>query len=193
MARGRQSSVRLVLSAEEHQPLARWQRSPTPAAGLVRRGTISPLVAAGHSPAHVAEAVGVHRTGGRQWARRFLAQRLDGLADAPGRGATGGLSPGGRHPRGAPGLRTPCSGRPSPVPRGVCRAGAAAHRGRARGRPPGRDPPPALGCTSTEPLASSALAVAHAPPRCRIVCSRRRRERALHASTPRCRGRPLPG
>ena len=38
MARGRKSSLRIVLSAMEHQTLERWQRSTTLAAGLVRRG-----------------------------------------------------------------------------------------------------------------------------------------------------------
>ena len=48
MARGRKSSLRMVLSAAEHQTLERWQRSTTLAAGLVRRGKIILLVAAGH-------------------------------------------------------------------------------------------------------------------------------------------------
>src|SRR5512132_1437219 len=102
MARGRKSALRMILSAEERPTLEHWQRSTTLAAGLVRRGKIMLLLAAGHS--HVAQAVGVQRTVVRPWARRFLAQRLDGLADAPGRGAKGGFPPGGRHPRGAPGL-----------------------------------------------------------------------------------------
>ena len=41
----------------------------------------------------MAGSVGVQRTVVRQWAKRFLAQRLDGLSDAPGRGAKGGFSP----------------------------------------------------------------------------------------------------
>jgi Winged helix-turn helix len=185
MARGRKSSLRMVLSAEEHHTLERWPRSTTLAAGWVRRGKIILLLAAGYSHAHVALAVGVQHTVVRKWARRFLAQRLDGLADAPGRGAKGGFSPGGRHPRGALGLRTPRAVRPEPVPRGWCRTGAAAHRGRARGGHLGRDHPPELGCASTETLASASLAVSQAPTRGRIVCHCRRRDRSLHASTPR--------
>ena len=91
MARGRKSSIRLVLSAEERQTLERWQRSTTVAAGLVCRGKILLLLAAGHSQSHVAQAVDVQRTVVRKWARRFLAQRLEGLTDAPGRGAKGGF------------------------------------------------------------------------------------------------------
>ena len=104
MARGRKSALRMILSAEERHLLEHWQRSTTIAAGLVRRGQIVLLLATGHSHSHVAQAVGVQRTVVRTWARRVLAQRLDGLADAPGRGAKGGFPPGGRHPRGAPGL-----------------------------------------------------------------------------------------
>ena len=109
MARGRTSALRLVLSPEEHATLERWQRATTVAAGLVRRGTIILLLATGYSHSDVGRAVGVQRTGVRKWAKRFLARRLDGLSDAPGRGAKGGFSPGGRDPRGAPGLRTPGS------------------------------------------------------------------------------------
>ena len=107
MARGRKASFRIVLSTEERQTLERWQRSTTLGAGLVRRGKILLLLAAGHSQSGVAQAVGVQRTVVRKWARRFMAQRLDGLTDAPGRGAKGGFPPSGGDPRGAPGLRTP--------------------------------------------------------------------------------------
>ena len=105
MARGRKSSLRIVLAPEERQTLERWQRSTTIAAGLARRGKIILLLAAGSSQSAVAQAVGVQRPVVRHWAKRFLAQRVDGLADAPGRGAKGGFSPGGRHPCRAPGLR----------------------------------------------------------------------------------------
>jgi len=106
MARGRKSSLRIVLSSEERQTLERWQRSTTLTAGLVRRGRIILLLAAGASPSAVAQAIGVQRTVVRHWAKRFLAQRLDGLSDALGRGAKGGFSPGGRDPRRAAGVRT---------------------------------------------------------------------------------------
>ena len=106
MARGRKSSLRIVLSPEERQILERWQRSTTIAAGLARRGKSILLLAAGDSQSDVAQSVGVQRPVVRQWAKRFLAQRLEGLADAPGRGAQGVFSPRSRDPRGAPGLRT---------------------------------------------------------------------------------------
>ncbi len=106
MARGRKSSLRIGLAPEERETLERWQRSTTIAAGLARRGKILLLLAAGHSHSHVAQAVGVQRTVVRQWAGRFLAHGLDGLADAPGRGAQGGFSPRRRDARGTSGLRT---------------------------------------------------------------------------------------
>ena len=110
MARGRKSSLRIVLSSEEWQVLERWKRSTTLAAGLVRRGRIILLLAAGASQAAVAQDIGVQRSVVRHWAKRFLAQRLDGLSDAPGRGAKGGFSPRGRDPRRALGLRAAGSG-----------------------------------------------------------------------------------
>ena len=105
MARGRKSSLRIELSPEEHATLERWQRSTTVAAGLVRRGKIILLLAAGSSQSDVAQVVDVQRPVVRKWAKRFLAQRLDGLADAPGRGAKGGFSPRGGDSRRASGLR----------------------------------------------------------------------------------------
>jgi transposase len=107
MARGRTSSLHIVLSPAERETLERWQRSTTIAAGLARRGKLILLLAAGHSQSDVAQMVGVQRGLVRTWAKRGRAQRLDRLADAPGRGAKGVFSPGGRAPPGAIGLRAP--------------------------------------------------------------------------------------
>ena len=41
MARGRKSSLRILLSSEERDILEHWQRSTTIAAGLARLGKIS--------------------------------------------------------------------------------------------------------------------------------------------------------
>ena len=128
MARGRKSPLVIELSLEERETLHRWQRSTTMAAGLVRRGRIILLLADRHSQSQVAQMVGVQRAVVRQWARRFLAQRLAGLGDAPGRGAKGGFSPGGGDLRGAPGLRTPRYLGPQSLPMGLYRTGAAADR-----------------------------------------------------------------
>jgi hypothetical protein len=82
MARGRRSSLHIVLSPAERATLERWQRSTTLAAGLARRGRLILLLAAGHSQSDVAQMVGILRGIMRQWAKRFLVQRLDRLADA---------------------------------------------------------------------------------------------------------------
>jgi Winged helix-turn helix len=119
MARGRKSSLRIVLSPEEQATLERWQRSTTVAAGLVRRGKIILLLAAGSSQSDVAQVVGVQRPVVRKWAKRFLAQRLDGLSDAPGRGAKGGFSPRGGDSRRASGLRASGFAGPQPLPVGL--------------------------------------------------------------------------
>lgn len=129
MARGRKSSLVIVLSPTERATLERWQRSTTIAAGLARRGKIILLLADHYSQADVAQLVGVQRGIVRKWARRFLAQRLEGLVDAPGRGAKGGFSPRGRDPRGTPGLRAAGSAGPQSLPVGLYRTGTAAHRG----------------------------------------------------------------
>ena len=128
MARGRKSSLHIVLSPEERETLERWQRSTTRAAGLARRGKLILLLAARHSQSQAAHLVGVQRGVVRKWARRFLAQRLDGLADAPGRGAKGGFSPRGRGPRRAPRVRTPGPTGPQPLSVGLHRTGTSTHR-----------------------------------------------------------------
>lgn len=128
MARGRKSSLRIVLSPEECDTLQHWQRSTTMAAGLVRRGKIILLLAAGHSQSAAAQVVGVQRTVVRKWAKRFLARRLEGLADAPGRGAKGFFSPRGGDARGTTGLRETGGAGPQPLPMGLPRTRAPAHR-----------------------------------------------------------------
>jgi hypothetical protein len=129
MARGRKSSLVIVLSPIERETLERWQRSTTIAAGLVRWGKLILLLADRHSQSQVAQLVGGQRGVVRMWAKRFLAQRLEGLADAPGRGAKGGFSPRGRHRRSTPGMCAPGSAGPQPLPVGLHRTGAAAHCG----------------------------------------------------------------
>jgi Winged helix-turn helix len=107
MGRGRKSPLVIELSPDARQTLQRWQRSTTMPAGPVRRGRIMLLLADRYAPSQVAQVVGVQRAVVRKWARRFLAQRLAGLGDAPGRGAKGGFSPSGGDLAGAPRLRTP--------------------------------------------------------------------------------------
>jgi hypothetical protein len=132
MARGRKSALHILLSPNEREPLEYWQRSTPVAAGLARRGKIILLLAGRHSQSEVGRTVGVQRTVVRQGAKRCLAQRLEGLAAAPGRGAKGGVSPGGRDPRGTLGLRAPGPPGAQPLPVGLPRTGTAARRGRDR-------------------------------------------------------------
>src|SRR6266850_4008002 len=153
----------MVLAPEERQTLERWQRSTTIAAGLARRGKMILLLAAGSSQSAVAQAVGVQRTVVRQWATRFLAQRVDGLADSPGRGAKGSFSPGGRDPRRAPGLRAAGSTEPQSFPVEWSRAGAAAHRRGDRGGHLGLNGLADSGRASAEALASSSVAAPQTP------------------------------
>src|SRR4030095_3562023 len=129
MARGRKSSLHIVLSGPERDTLERWQRSTTIAAGLARRGRIILLLAAGLSQSHVGQMVGAQRSIVRKWARRFLAQRLAGLADASGRGAKGFFPPRGGDPCGTPGLREARDAGSQPLPVGLRRTA-----GRAQGR-----------------------------------------------------------
>jgi hypothetical protein len=119
MAHGRKSALVMILSPTERETLERWQRSTTIAAGLARRGQMILLLADRHSQSQVAQLVGRQRGVGRRWAKRCPAQRLEGLADTPGRGAKGGVSPLGRQPSATSGLRTPGSAGPQPGPMGL--------------------------------------------------------------------------
>ena len=96
MARGRQSPLVLELSPKERELLPRWQRSTPMAAGLVRRGGMILLLADQHAQGQGAQMGGVQRVVVRQWARRFLAQRLEGPAVRSGRAAHAATGSGGR-------------------------------------------------------------------------------------------------
>ena len=86
MARGRHTALTLRLTAAERQTLIAWQRSNTSPAGRARRGRILLLLADGVSISHIAETVGISRRFVYKWAQRFLQDRLESLADKPGRG-----------------------------------------------------------------------------------------------------------
>ena len=86
MPRGRKTSLTIRLTAEDRQTLLAWQRSTTIRAGRARRGRIILLMADRLSISHIAETVGISRRFVYKWARRFLQDGLEGLADKPGRG-----------------------------------------------------------------------------------------------------------
>lgn len=77
-------SPRIVeLSAEVRATLVRWTRSPSLAAGLVRRAQIVLLAADGFPVRQIAARVGVDRNVVRTWLDRFRAQGVAGLTDRP--------------------------------------------------------------------------------------------------------------
>ena len=86
MARGRKTSLTIDLTREERQTLLAWQRSTTMPAGRARRGRIILLVAKGVPLSHIADIVSIDRRYVYKWAKRFLRERMAGLADLPGRG-----------------------------------------------------------------------------------------------------------
>jgi hypothetical protein len=104
--RGRKSSLRIVLTAEERIELQRRLRCTTTPAGLARRSRVILGVADGLALVQVARLVGMTEKHGRKWTRRFLERRLEGLHDRPGRGRKPVFSPRGRDVRGEDRLRT---------------------------------------------------------------------------------------
>ena len=91
--RGRKTSIAIVLTTEEQAQLLRWSRSTSLPAGLVTRAQAILFIAQGMPIRHTAQSVGLTERHVRQWARRFLEKRLDGLNDLPGRGRKPSFSP----------------------------------------------------------------------------------------------------
>ena len=104
--RGRKTSLRIVLTAEERSELQRRLRCTTTAAGLARRSRVILGVADGLALVQVARLVGMTEKHVRKWTTRFLERRLEGLHDRPGRGRKPVFSPRGRDVRGEDRLRT---------------------------------------------------------------------------------------
>ena len=92
------------LGPEIRATLTQWVRSPTRAAGLVRRAQIVLLAAEGRPVRRIAEEVGVDRNGVRRWLDRFRTQGLAGLADRPRPGRPRTFPPRGGPACAAPGL-----------------------------------------------------------------------------------------
>ncbi len=84
--RGR-PKAELVVSAEQRAALERWARRPKTAQALALRARIVLGCAAGLSNGAVASDLGVHAATVGKWRRRFVADGLDGLLDAPRPGA----------------------------------------------------------------------------------------------------------
>jgi hypothetical protein len=86
MARGRKTALTIRLTEEECQTLTAWQRSTRIPAGRAKRGRIILLLADRVPMTQIATTVGMSRRFVYKWVKRFLAQRLAGLEDKPGRG-----------------------------------------------------------------------------------------------------------
>ena len=86
MSRGRTTALTVHLTPAERQTLRAWQRSTRLPAGLARRGRILLLLADGRTITEIAAAVGLSRRHTYKWIQRFVQERLEGLANKPGRG-----------------------------------------------------------------------------------------------------------
>jgi transposase len=84
---------KVVLEAAERHELEGRVRATTIAVRDRQRAEIILLRAEGMTQAQIAARLGVSRVTVNDWCRRFLAQRLGGLDDAPGRGRKPWLPP----------------------------------------------------------------------------------------------------
>jgi hypothetical protein len=98
--RGRKTSLRVALTAEERDRLEQRLRCTTTSLGLARRCRAILGVADGLPLVEVARLVDLTEKHVRKWVRRFLKDRLEGLRDRPGRGRKPVFSPRGGDARG---------------------------------------------------------------------------------------------
>ena len=80
-------TVAIELSEEERTTLQRWARRPSSAQSLASRSKIVLACAEGQTSTAIADELGCNRVTVGKWRRRFAAERLDGLVDAPRPGA----------------------------------------------------------------------------------------------------------
>ncbi len=98
--RGRKSQLVVILTPEERHHLQYRLRCTTTPLGLARRYRAIQAVADGLSLVGAARCAGLTEKHVRKWIQRFLARRLEGLNDRPGRGRKPVFSPLGGPPRG---------------------------------------------------------------------------------------------
>jgi transposase len=87
MARPGRPTVEIKLSREERETVQRWARRHSSAQALALRCRIVLACAEGGTNTEIADRVGVNRVTVSKWRRRFAADRLEGLTDAPRPGA----------------------------------------------------------------------------------------------------------
>jgi hypothetical protein len=104
--RGRKPSFTLQLSATHLLELEHWRRSTNLKQGLARRAHLLLLLHHGHTLKEAARNAGLTVRNARKWAKRYLAQGLQGLTDKPGRGRKPVFSPRGGSASGQDRLRT---------------------------------------------------------------------------------------
>jgi transposase len=81
MARMGRPTVEVVLTDDERETLLRWSRRATSAQALALRCRIVLACADGLSNTQVGADLGIHPTTVATWRKRFVAGRLEGLAD----------------------------------------------------------------------------------------------------------------
>jgi transposase-like protein len=104
MARGRKSSLVVLLTPTKRSDLEALQRRTTISAGLARRVRMVLLRADGASLADVARWVGVAPRVVAKWIKRYRQQGLRGLGDKARPGRPPGFSPRRCRPSGQVGL-----------------------------------------------------------------------------------------
>lgn len=87
MARTGRPLAPLTLSNDEREVLMRYARRGKTSQRLAQRSRIVLECAGGLSNGEVAEALGVHPKSVGKWRARFIAERIEGLVDAPRPGA----------------------------------------------------------------------------------------------------------
>jgi len=93
--RGRPSQLKVEIDDATRTTLEGWLRRQKIPAGLATRARAILLLAQGVPYTHTAQQVGLAERHVRKWAKRFVAQGIDGLSDRPRPGRRPVFPPGG--------------------------------------------------------------------------------------------------